>query len=156
MDTRRKDPLSCIIRHWMLHNRFAMNMIPISTYQEFKSAFTRPEQRRAFLLDCARRGFESIRATWPNADSRLFVFGSAAKRPINIGSDSDLDVAVVGLNHIAEKSWQRNALLLETFKRGLSQENQTLPVDVVTIDIDNPETVIASEVIKNGIEIKVE
>jgi len=126
----------------------------LATYKEFRSAFVRPEQRRAFLLDCAKQGFRAINAAWPSHNVRMFVFGSAVKRPINIGANSDLDVAVYGLEHLALKSWERNAILLDVFKNGLSRENQRLPVDMVSFDAENPTTVLGEEILNHGIEIK--
>jgi len=128
----------------------------LAAYKEFRSAFVRPEQRRAFLLDCAEKGFRAIRAAWPSHNIRMFIFGSAAKRPINIGANSDLDIAVHGLEHLASKSWERNAILLDIFKSGLSEENQQLPVDMVSFDAENPTTILSEEILRHGIEIKLD
>jgi len=135
---------------------FAVKTGSIHTHKEFKSAFVTPLQRRNFLLECAHKGFEAIYEAWPDDNVKFFVFGSAARLPVNIGADSDLDIAVSGLDHIAPKSWQRNAMLLEIFKSGLSCENKTLPVDVVTFDHGDPQTTLAREIVENGIEIKLE
>jgi len=125
---------------------------PITTYKEFCSAFVRPEQRRDFLFACANQGFLSIRKNWSQQQIRFFVFGSAAKRPINIGADSDLDVAVSGLDH---KTWQCSAKLREIFMQGLPNNNQMLPIDLVVFNAEKPETIIARGILKNGTEIKV-
>jgi len=134
----------------------ALKENPLSTHKEFRSAFVTPYQRRDFLLDCAQKGFKAIREAWPHDNIRTFVFGSAAKRPINIGAHSDLDIAISGLNHIAEKPWDRSAILHDVFKSGLSQSNQMFPVDIITFNADDPQTTLAKEILKNGIEIKME
>jgi len=136
---------------------FKMNtQIEKINHKQFRSAFSRPEQRRAFLFECAKDGLREICRVWPNDNIRLFVFGSAAKRPINIGANSDLDIAVAGLNHIAEKSWQRNSIILEIFRNGLLPDNQTLPIDLVTLDLDTQETPLTKEILNHGIEIKLD
>jgi len=124
-------------------------MESILTYKDFRSAFARPRQRKDFLLRCARDGFKAIKSAWPDTNVRLFVFGSAIKTPINIGADSDLDVAVSGLEHIAPNGYQRSALIRDEFRKGLSPENQTLPFDI-------PKTMLAREILKNGYEIRLD
>jgi len=126
----------------------------ITTHKEFRSAFVNSEQRRAFLLDCVKEGFKSILANWPECDVRLFVFGSTANGKTKVLASSDLDIAVSGLDHIASKSHQCAALIMEAFKRGLSAENRTLPVDVVTFNPNNPTSTLSMEILKNGTEIK--
>jgi len=128
----------------------------ILSHKEFRSAFVTPEQRRDFLLDCAHAGFKSIRAAWPDADVRMFVFGSATRTPCRVGAGSDLDIAIAGLDHIAPRAYQCEALVEEEFRKGLPDENQTLSIDVVTFDPKNPATTLAMEIVKNGIEIKLE
>jgi len=123
-------------------------------YADFCSAFVTPEQRRDFLLDCARAGFKSICETWADSNPRMFVFGSAAKMPVRVGANSDLDMAISGLNHIASTSGECRAILRKQFRKGLSPENQLLPFDLLTFDAENPETQFALEIMKNGIEIK--
>jgi len=128
----------------------------ILTYKKFRSAFTRPQQRKDFLFRCARDGFRAIKSAWPDANIRLFVFGSTIKTPINIGADSDLDLAVSGLDHIAPNTHQRSALIRDEFRKGLTPENQTLPFDILTFNADNPETMFAKEILRDGIEIRLE
>jgi len=128
----------------------------IQTHDEFRSPFVTPTQRRQFLLDCAQQGLQSIRANYPDQHVRMFVFGSTVQQPVRIGSGSDLDIAVSGLDHIATKGYERGALLLEQFKKGLSAQNQTLPVDVLTFDADHPQTWFAREILAHGLEIKLD
>jgi len=128
----------------------------ILTHAEFRSAFTKPEQRKDFLLRCAQQGFRSVCKAWPEHNIRLFVFGSAIKDPTHIGADSDLDIAISGLNGIAATGYQRNAMIRDEFRKGLSPENQTLPFDILTFDEKNPETGFAKEILRDGIEIKLE
>jgi len=131
-----------------------MKIGQIKTYEDFCSAFVTPEQRRDFLIDCARAGFRSICDAWPKSNTRMFVFGSTAKEPIRVGANSDLDVAISGLNHIAGSSGECRAMLRQQFRKGLPPENQMLPFDLLTFDAENPETQFALEIMKNGIEIK--
>jgi len=126
---------------------------PIHSYEDFCSAFVTPEQRRDFLIDCARQGLKSIRNAWPDHDVRMFVFGSAAKQPVRVGANSDLDIAISGLQDIAQNGHERRAILREQFKKGLLPQNQLLPFDLLTFDVENPETLFALEIMKNGIEI---
>jgi len=124
------------------------------THSQFRSAFVTSEQRREFLLQCAKEGFKAICETWPECSIRLFVFGSAAKKSSKVTASSDLDMAVSGLDHIAPKSHQCAALIMQAFKRGLPDENKALAVDVVTFNPDSPISTLSMEILKNGIEIK--
>jgi len=128
----------------------------IQTHQEFRSAFVTSAQRRAFLLNCARQGLRHIRQTWPTYNIRMFVFGSTANPTAKVLASSDLDIAVGGLDHIAPKSHQCAALIMRAFKDGLSEANQSVPVDVITFDPDKPTSVISAEVLRHGIEIELE
>jgi len=128
----------------------------ILTHREFRSAFVTQQQRKDFLLMCAQQGFRAICNAWPDSHIRMFVFGSTVNLPIHIGSGSDLDIAVSGLDHIAPKGYQRGALIMEEFRKGLSVENHTLPVDILTFDAHNSETWFAKEILKNGLEIKMD
>jgi len=128
----------------------------IKTHDEFRSPFVTPQQRKEFLLECARKGFKSIQDFWPDYHVRLFVFGSTISNPVRIGSGSDLDIAISGLDHIAQRGYERGAILLELFKKGLSESNQTLPVDILTFNANHPETWFAREILKNGYEIKLD
>jgi len=129
-------------------------MLKTITHSEFRSAFVTSAQRREFLLRCAREGFKAICEMWPECRIRLFVFGSAAKKSSKVTASSDLDVAVSGLDHIAPKSHQCAALIMQSFKQGLSDEDKTLAVDVITFNPDNPASTLSMEILKNGIEIK--
>jgi len=131
-------------------------IVKIKTHDEFASPFVTPRQRQAFLIECAYNGLKSICSAWPEHQVRMFVFGSAVNTPVRVGAGSDLDIAISGLNHIATKGYERGAILLDQFKRGLSMENQTLPVDVLTFDADNPQTWFAKEILQNGLEIKLD
>jgi len=157
------EPCNCLevveiaqFRYIICPTRLQYKDAKMLTYKEFRSAFTKPKQRKDFLLHCAQQGLQAIVKEWPEYNVRLFVFGSTAKEPINIGSDSDLDIAVSGLNDIAPKSYQRNAMIRDIFRKGLSAENCLLPIDVLTFDAENPETMFAKEILKNAIEIKLE
>jgi len=127
---------------------------PINTYEDFCSAFVTPAQRRQFLLDCAHAGFKSIRQAWPDSNPRMFVFGSTARHPVRVGANSDLDIAISGLNHIAGTSKECRAILKNQFRKGLPIENKILPFDLLIFDAEKPATQFALEIIKNGIEIK--
>jgi len=129
---------------------------PILTYKDFCSAFVTPKQRRDFLFNCAYAGLRSIRRAWPKHNIRMFVFGSAAKEPVRVGAGSDLDVAISGLRDIAPKAYQSEVLITQEFRKGLSLENRGLPIDVVTFDPDHPESTLAIEILRHGIEIKLE
>jgi len=129
----------------------------ITTYKEFCSAFVKPEQRRQFLLDCARQGFQSIVRAWPDKNMRIFVFGSAANKTARVGADSDLDIAISGdFDDIAEERHKLSAALSQKFREGLAAENQLLPIDMLTINATNPQTCFAKEIVENGIEIKMD
>jgi len=138
------------------HDGMNLNTERILTHKEFRSAFVTRQQRKDFLLMCARQGFLAIRNAWPECNIRMFVFGSAANLPVNIGAGSDLDIAISGLDHIAPKGYQRGALIMEAFRKGLPIENHTLPVDVLTFNAENPQTWFAKEILKNGLEITVD
>jgi len=83
----------------------------ITTHDEFRSPFVTPRQRQEFLLECAYKGFRAIRAAWPEYNVRMFVFGSTISRPPRVGAGSDLDIAISGLSHIADKGYKRGAFL---------------------------------------------
>lgn len=125
----------------------------IQTYKEFRSAFTTTEQRQGFLLSCARQGFAALCREFGADKLRLFVFGSAARKPAHVGANSDLDIAISGADGIAERVLQRRALLHDRFMMGLPAENQGLPVDVLTFDAQNPQTQFAMEILRDGIEL---
>jgi len=128
----------------------------ILTHKEFRSAFVTQQQRKDFLLMCAKQGLLAIQRAWPTCRVRMFVFGSAVNLPMRIGAGSDLDIAISGLSRIAPKGYQRGALIMDQFRKGLAFENHTLPVDILTFDADNPKTWFAEEILRNGCEIKLD
>jgi len=107
-------------------------------------------------MNCAKKGLKSITKKWPDCNIRMFVFGSTAKNDAQIGAMSDLDIAISGLRHIAEKSYECESLIEEAFRSGLPDADQTLPIDVVIFDANHPETTLQMEIAKNGIEIRLE
>jgi len=129
---------------------------PIRTYEDFSSAFVTPEQRREFLLDCAQAGFQAIRKAWSEHNIRLFVFGSAANPSSKVGANSDLDVAISGAEQIDENRISRLTQIARVFRGGLGTDRHALPIDFLFFDAEDPQTWFAEEILKNGIEIKLE
>jgi len=128
----------------------------ITTYEEFSSAFVTPEQRREFLMACAKAGFKAIRKAWPDQNVRLFVFGSAANHSSRVGATSDLDIAISGADQIGESKSSRLTQLSRVFRKGLGVERHALPIDFLFFNAEDPQTWFAKEIVEHGIEIKLE
>jgi len=128
----------------------------IKTYEEFRGAFVTPEQRRDFLLECAKMGADAVYKEWHQYDIRIFLFGSAVNLKKRVNAESDLDIAVSGTENIDSIQGKYVKSLAEAFRRGLGAERQQLPIDFVFLNVENPETWFAEEILKNGVELKVE
>jgi len=125
----------------------------ISTYDEFCSPFVTPQQRKKFLLECARLGAAGVRRAWPDHNIRFFVFGSASHPTKMVNANSDLDIAISGTEHIDGIEGKYVTLLAKEFRRGLGGARHALPIDFLFFNVETPQTWLAEEILKNGVEI---